>query len=313
MRIGWIDSTHGSLWDELREAGHECVDLTHLGRADLLASVEGVAGVVVRSRVPIDAEFLERAGNLRFVARVGAGMENIDVGAAEARGVRCLNAPEGNRDAVGEHGLGMLLALLNHLPRADREVRAGQWRREENRGVEVMGKTVGLVGYGNTGRALARRLVGFGCRVLAYDKYLLGFSDFFVRECGLAELQATADIVSFHVPESPETVGMFDMAFIEAMGRPFYLLNTSRGRVVRTEDLLAGIASGKVLGAALDVLEMEGRSFERLEGASQEVFDRLRSCEKVLLSPHVAGWTVESELKLAKTIAEKIKYWFPKP
>ena len=272
----------------------------------LVRAAQGCEGLVVRSKVNIDRAFIDRVPSLRCIGRVGAGMETIDVEYAEAHGVRCLNSPEGNRDAVGEHAVGLLLALLNNIARADAEVRKGLWQREANRGYELGPQTVGIIGYGNMGQAFAKRLSGFGCRVIVYDKYkdFSGLKDIKVLR-SLSELQAEADVVSFHVPLTDETHHYLDTTFIDAMAKPFYLINTSRGAVVDTEALVAGLESGKVRGAALDVLEYENMQADGL-GDVPECVHYLQRSPRTVLTPHVAGWTVESKYKLAAVLADKM-------
>lgn len=264
-------------------------------------------GLVIRSRVPIDKNMIDLGLRLRFIARVGAGMENIDHLYAQSKGIICLNAPEGNRDAVGEHALGMLLALMNHMLKSDREVRGALWRRESNRGHEIMGKTVGIIGYGNTGGAFARRLQGFSARVIAYDKYKAGYGNGLVQECGMEEIYREADIVSLHIPLTEETDYLVNKKFLERFQKPIYLINTSRGRNVCTADLVQALQSGKVLGAALDVLEYERSSLEALESSEIPLaLSYLYQSDQVILTPHVAGWTHESLYKLARVLLEKI-------
>lgn len=235
-------------------------------------------------------------------------MENIDTATAKKQGIQCLNAPEGNRSAVGEQAVGMLLMLFNNLKKGDGEVRRGLWLREENRGLEIEGKTIGIIGYGNTGGAFAKRLSGFGARVLAYDKYKTAFSDSYVTEVSLEELFTETDILSLHVPLTDETRFMIDGGFLQKFLKNIWLINTSRGKVVKTEDLVDALKSGKVLGACLDVLEFEGLSFENLEADKlPKAFSELVKMQNVILSPHVAGWTYESNLKLAATIVRKVK------
>ena len=272
----------------------------------LVRAAQGCEGLVVRSKVNIDRAFIDRVPSLRCIGRVGAGMETIDVEYAEAHGIRCLNSPEGNRDAVGEHAVGLLLALLNNIARADAEVRKGLWQREANRGYELGPQTVGIIGYGNMGQAFAKRLSGFGCRVIVYDKYkdFSGLKDIKVLR-SLSELQAEADVVSFHVPLTDETHHYLDTTFIDAMAKPFYLINTSRGAVVDTVALVAGLESGKVRGAALDVLEYENMQADGL-GDVPECVHFLQRSPRTVLTPHVAGWTVESKYKLAAVLADKM-------
>ena len=300
------DQTHPILPARLREAGFSVSVEPHHDYRSLLAAVQGYTALVVRSKVVIDRAFIDASPSLRCIGRVGAGMETIDVDYAEHHGIRCLNSPEGNRDAVGEHTVGLLLALLNHIARADAEVRQGLWQREANRGHELGALTVGIIGFGNMGRAFAQRLSGFGCRLLAYDKYLpAGFAPDYVHEAPLDELQREADVVSFHVPLTDETRHYLDRRFIQQMARPFYAVNTSRGAVVDTAALADALDGGQVLGAALDVLEYEDMTKDGLS-ARPEPVERLMHSPRTVLTPHVAGWTVESKYKLAAVLADKI-------
>jgi D-3-phosphoglycerate dehydrogenase len=234
-------------------------------------------------------------------------MENIDVTYAESKGIKCLHAPEGNRDAVAEHAVGMLLALFNNIPRADKEVREGKWIREGNRGIELMGKTVGIIGYGNMGSAFAERLKGFGVKVLVYDKYKKDFGNEFVRETSLEDIFDQADVLSLHTPLTPETTYLVDDAFLKKFRKNIYVINTARGKCLNTTDLVNNLDSGKVSGACLDVLEYEMVSFENLDvHALPEAFQRLIKSDKVILSSHIAGWTHESNEKIAEILAKKI-------
>ena len=304
MKILIADRTHDVLEKRLQEAGFEVSVEPDHDYQSLAQAAQGCVGLVVRSKVNIDKAFIDAVPSLRCIGRVGAGMETIDVDYAEAHGVRCLNSPEGNRDAVGEHTVGLLLALLDNIARADAEVRKGMWQREANRGRELGGLTVGIIGMGNMGQAFARRLTGFGCRVMYYDKYredeVKG-----IEQVTLERLQQEADVVSFHVPLTDETHHYLDATFIEAMAKPFYLLNTSRGAVVDTEALVAGLESGKVLGAGLDMLEYENMQADGL-GEVPESVQYLMECPHTVLTPHVAGWTVESKYKLAAVLADKM-------
>ncbi|MBQ8703513.1 MAG: hypothetical protein IJ524_03950 [Bacteroidales bacterium] len=308
-RILIADRTHPILEERLRQAGFDVrVEADH-DYHSLIHAAEGYDALVVRSKVIVDRAFIDACPSLRCIGRVGAGMETIDVAYAEEKGIRCLNSPEGNRDAVGEHTVGLLLALLNNIARADAEVRHGHWRREANRGHELQSLTVGIIGFGNMGRAFAQRLQGFGCRILYYDKYLEHLDNPELLEkaerVSLETLQARADVVSFHVPLTDETRHYLDTDFIKTMHNPFYLLNTSRGAVVDTEALADGLESGKVLGAALDVLEYENMQADSLADIP-EPLQRLMESPRTVLTPHVAGWTVESKYKLAAVLADKI-------
>jgi D-3-phosphoglycerate dehydrogenase len=259
----------------------------------------------------MDANLLDAAPNLKFIARSGAGMENIDLDYCAKRNIQLFNAPEGNRNAVGEHALGMLLALMNNLVTADAEVRSGKWDREGNRGIELDGKTVGIIGYGNNGEAFAKKLRGFDVQILAYDKYKSNFGNKFVQESTLEELYANADVISFHIPQNEETLFWANDLFFESIQKPFFLLNLSRGKIVETKALLKAIENGKVLGAGLDVLEFEKASFENFfDGNMPEAFQQLLASKKVILSPHVGGWTNESYFKLSAVLADKILNYF---
>jgi len=308
MLVLFIDTVHEHLAAHLERMDYQCVDGSSFSREEVLSAIDQYEGVVIRSRIKMDGELLDKAKNLRFIARAGAGMENIDVEHARMLGIQCFNAPEGNRDAVGEHAIGMLLTLFNRINLADQEVRKGLWRREENRGEELLGRTVGLIGYGNTGNAFAKRLAGFGVLAYAYDKYKKNFVDSLVIETNMESIYQEAEIVSLHVPLTDETRHLINDEFFEKLKSPIYLINTSRGPVVDTDALVRAIESGKVLGACLDVLEYEKFNFEQIE--NQELPDAMRyllNSPKVVLTPHVAGWTRESNMKIANVLAEKIQ------
>ncbi len=308
MRILITDKTHPVLIEKLEAAGHHCCVVTDCTYESLLEDANDYDALVVRSKIIIDRNFIDHNRHLRCIGRVGAGMETIDVDYAESVGIRCLNSPEGNRDAVGEHAVGLLLALVDKIAAADTEVRQGKWRREANRGLEVKGHTVGIIGFGNMGGAFAQRLQGFDCKIVAYDKYkLAGYAPSYVEEVSLAELQQRADILSLHVPLTDETHYMVDEMFIERMHKPFYLINTSRGAVVKTAALAKAIEQGKALGAALDVIEYEDMTKDGIDIQSQPAdFRYLLESPRTVLTPHVAGWTVESKYKLAAVLADKI-------
>lgn len=307
MKIVFIDSVHPVLSERLTMAGHVCEDASELEGEALLAQLHAAEGLVIRGRVMLDAKSLARAPELRFIARAGAGMENIDQEECARRGVRLYNSPEGNRDAVGEHAIGMLLAMMNHLPRADREVRGGKWRRKENTGHELNGSTVGIIGFGRMGSAFAEKLQGFGVKVLAYDKYLKEYAPDYVQETTLDDLLAHSDVISLHLPLTEETARFADAAFFARCKRPIWFINTARGPLVGTEALLDALDNGRVRGACLDTLEFEERSLLSLRSdAPQPVLQRLFKNERVLLSPHIAGITHESYFKLANVLADKI-------
>lgn len=304
-----LDSNHPVLKKGLTDAGFEVEEDFRSPPGEVAKSLSEYQGIVVRSRFPISREFLSH-GSLNFIGRVGAGLENIDLKACNELGIEVFNAPEGNRDAVGEQAIGMLLSLFNNLKKADIEVRTGVWKREENRGYEIQGKTIGIIGYGNMGSAFAKKLSGFDARVIAYDKYKQGFCSKVVEEVSLSRLQEESDVISLHIPQTEETVHMVNENFIDACARPFYLINTARGSAVKTTSLVDGIKKGKIKGACLDVLEYEKSSFENLfSGQLPEAFDYLTKSENVVLSPHIAGWTHESNQKLAQVIVDKIVKW----
>lgn len=303
-----LDTVHPSLSRLLEEQGWIVEPAYDLSADDLAKRFPGVKGLVIRSRFSLKREVLERAYGLDFIARVGAGMENIDLEAATGLGIRCLHAPEGNRDAVAEHAIGMLLALLNHLPRADQEVRQGIWKREANRGTELHGKTVGVIGYGNMGSAFAQRLAGFGVRVLVHDPEVnpeFPAHDYRIG-CTLKRIQDEAHVVSLHINYTHENHHYVNRDWLNAFKHPIYLINTARGKVLDTHALWESIQRRKVRGACLDVLEFESLSFEALEGSAAETLKRLMTEERVLLSPHIAGWSHESNEKMARVLAEKI-------
>ncbi|SDG41028.1 2-hydroxyacid dehydrogenase [Psychroflexus sediminis] len=308
MKILHLDSNHPLMIQELTKLGFDNTEDFTSPKAEVETYIHAFDGLIIRSRFTIDKAFLDKATNLKFIGRVGAGLENIDVDYAEQKGVKLYNAPEGNRNAVSEHALGMLLSLFNKLRTAHNEVVNGQWRREANRGYEIEGKTIGLIGYGNTGKAMARKLSGFDCEVLCYD-ILEKVGDENARQVGLKELKSRADVISLHTPQTPETLGMINQEFIDSVARPFWFINTARGKSVVTNDLVNGLKSGKIMGAGLDVLEYEKTSFEDLFSADHqlpEAFQYLMKADNVLLSPHVAGWTFESHIKLAQTLVDKI-------
>ncbi|MFA6950159.1 MAG: NAD(P)-dependent oxidoreductase [Lentimicrobiaceae bacterium] len=306
-KVLFIDTAHPYLSEELTRRGFTCFHYTGTDRNELLKQLHLYDGLIIRSKIKLDKEALDHTKHLRFIARVGAGMENIDLPYAESLGITCLNAPEGNRDAVGEHATGMLLALLNHLCRVNTEVRKGIWIREGNRGTEICGKTVAIIGYGNMGSAFAQRMRGFNARVIAYDKYKSGFGNDWVDEVQMDEVFKEADIVSLHLPLTDETNQLVDAAYLAKFRKPIFIVNTARGQCINTRALVEALESGRVSGAALDVLEFEKLSFENLDAANlPEAFKQLISSDKVLLSPHIAGWTNESNYKMAKVLVDKI-------
>ncbi|WP_369048521.1 2-hydroxyacid dehydrogenase [Tenacibaculum sp. UWU-22] len=311
MKILHLDSNHPLLINQLNDLGFINDEDSTSTKEEVEAKIHLYDGVIIRSRFTIDSSFLDKAIRLKFIGRVGAGLENIDCEYAKKKGIELIAAPEGNRNAVGEHTLAMLLSLFNKLNKADQEVRNGMWLREENRGIELDGKTVGLIGYGNMGKSFAKKLRGFDVTVLCYDiKPDVGNEN--CRQVSLKELQDKADVLSLHTPETPQTINMVDTDFINKFSKPFWLINTARGKSVVTSDLVKAMQKGKILGAGLDVLEYEKKSFENLflNNKMPEAFQYLVKAENVILSPHVAGWTVESKQKLAQTIVDKVKAKF---
>jgi D-3-phosphoglycerate dehydrogenase len=306
VKILHIDSNHPLLWEQLENAGFTNeADFTST-KEEVENKIENYHGIVIRSRFKIDKTFLDKAKNLQFIARVGAGLESIDCEYAESKNIKLIAAPEGNCNAVGEHALGMILSLFNKLNIADKEVKSGQWNRESNRGTELDGKTVGIIGYGNMGKSFAKKLRGFDVEVLCYD-ILPNVGDENAKQVSLEEIQQKSDVLSLHIPWTPETDKMVNATIINHFAKPFWLINTARGKSVVTADLVAALQSGKILGAGLDVLEYEKLSFETLfEGEKPEAFDYLLHANNVLLTPHIAGWTIESKEKLAQVIVDKI-------
>lgn len=309
MKVLHVDENHPLLLEQLRDYGFENHTDYNASKAEIEAKIADYDGLIIRSRFTLDNTFFDAATNLKFIGRLGAGLENINTVYADKKGVKLYNAPEGNRNAVGEHTLGMLLSLFNKLNKADREVRQGMWKREDNRGLEIEGKTIGIIGYGNMGKSFACTLRGFDCTVLCYDlKAHVGNDD--ATQVSLDEFQEQCDVVSLHTPLNPTSKEMINTVFIEGFKKPFWFLSTARGKCTVTADLVKGMKAGKVSGVGLDVLEYEKKSFENLfEGANKlpEAFDYLVHSDRVLLSPHVGGWTVESKRKLAQTIVDKIK------
>jgi D-3-phosphoglycerate dehydrogenase len=298
-----VDDIHPVFMEEAETMGYHC-DYQPLIRPDETLQIIGnYTGLVMRSKFKLNRQYLDAGKNLRFVCRAGAGMDNIDESYAAEKGIILINAPEGNADAVGEHAVGLLLALMNNFNIADEQIRAGSWQREANRGYELKGKTVGIVGYGFMGHSFARKLSGFEVNVIAYDKYKTGFSDQYAREVSMEEIVKHSDVLSLHIPLTGETNGMVDEEYLFHFKKPIFLINTARGKVVQTKAVLNAIKQGKILGAGLDVLETE--KFPALAG--QEWFDELRQSGKVILTPHVAGWTFDSYRKISEVMAEKLR------
>ena len=310
MKILHLDSNHPLLIEQLTDLGHTNHEDYNSSKKAVEAKIHLYDGLIIRSRFRIDAGFLDKATQLKFIGRVGAGLENIDTDYAYAMGVHLISAPEGNQNAVGEHALGMLLSLFNKLTISDREVRNGIWQRESNRGNELDGKTIGIIGYGHMGKAFSKKLQGFDVDVLCYD-IKANVGDENSRQVPLEVLQEKAHILSLHVPQTAATINMVNTDFISSFKHPFWLLNTARGNCVVTSDLVKALESKKIRGAALDVMEYEKSSFETIFSSKiPKAFSSLLKADNVIFSPHIAGWTIESHRKLAQTIVDKIKFQF---
>jgi D-3-phosphoglycerate dehydrogenase len=306
-KILFVDEVHPILAERLTSIGFTCEYDYQSTKDEIEYKINEYFGLVIRSRFPVDKKLLQKATGLKFIARSGSGLENIDLETAKSLNIKIFNSPEGNATAVAEHALGMLLTLFNKICIGNFEVKNKQWNREKNRGIELEGKTIGIIGYGVMGSAFAKRLQGFNCSIIAHDKYKSNFGNTLVSEVNLNEIFNRADIVSLHLPQTEETFHYVDDLFIEKMKKPFYLINTARGKNVSTKALVKGLKSGKISGACLDVLEYEKSSFENLE--TDENFNYLCNAGNVLLTPHVAGWTVESYFKLSDILADKIENW----
>lgn len=297
-----VDDLHPVFKDKAEALGYQVDDKPDITRAETLAAVKYYDGIAVRTKFRIDKELFDAAPQLKFVARAGAGLDNIDIDIANEKGIALLAANEGNMDAVGEHAVGLLLSLMNNFRKADLEIRSGVWDREGNRGYELKGKTVGIIGYGFMGQSFARKLSGFGVNVIAYDKYKTGFSDEFAKEVSMEEIVKHSDVLSLHIPLTAETKQMVNDEYFFHFKKPIFFINTARGEIVNTQAVLNNIANGKILGAGLDVLETE--KFPTL--AQQQWFDALKTNEKVILTPHIAGWTFDSYRKISEVLAEKL-------
>jgi D-3-phosphoglycerate dehydrogenase len=302
IKILIVDDLHQVFFDKLNEAGLFYTYRPDIDRREALDIIEHYQVLVIRSKFKVDQEVLDQAKCLKYIARAGAGMDNIDEELALRQGICLLNAPEGNKDAVGEHLIGMLFSLMNNLLRADKQVRNREWLREENRGIELGGKTVALIGYGNNGRAMAKKLSGFDVKVIAYDKYKTGFSDAYAQEVSMEQIVKEADVLSLHIPLTRETRGLINKEYLFHFRKPIFFLNGARGEIVEIEAVLDAISSGKILGAGFDVLPIE--KFPGLDNTTW--FNKLIDKDRVILSPHVAGWTVESYFKIASILADKL-------
>jgi D-3-phosphoglycerate dehydrogenase / 2-oxoglutarate reductase len=310
MKILIIDRIYESLLTLFRNANWSFRYEPNWKRSDILREIAHYDGLVVRSKTPIDAELIATAKQLKFIARAGAGLDLIDIEAVGARNIQLFAANEGNRDAVAEHTVGLILGLMANIAKADRAVRQGVWDREANRGYELMGKTVALIGYGFNGRATAQRLSGFGCKVLAYDKYLTNYSDQYTTESSMNQIFGEADILSLHIPLTDDTKLMVKTDFISQFKKPFYFINVSRGEIVSLSAIVQGLENGKIKGAGLDVLENE--KLNQLSDNQQIDFDYLCSSNRTILTPHIAGWTFESYVKINEVLFRQIKNYIEK-
>jgi len=299
-----VNDLHLDFIEDMEETGFKVDYRPDITKSEIYEIIPNYHGLVIRSKMYIDADFLSKADKLEFIGRAGAGIDNIDEKAVSGTNIKIFNAPEGNRDAVGEHAIGMILSLFNNLNKGHREVTAGIWDREGNRGLELGGMTVGILGYGNTGRALAKKLQGFGCRILAFDKYRSDIEESYVELVSLEEFYKESNVVSIHIPLTSETTGCINAEFFEAFGNEIFIINTSRGKVLALNDLLYCLDKGKVQGACLDVLENE--KLDALSETEKRTLDKLNGTGKVLFSPHVAGWTFESYRKISEVLSKKI-------
>jgi D-3-phosphoglycerate dehydrogenase len=305
MKILFIDKVHHKLQELLEATGHQCQLAYHQNREEIIKIIPKFEGIVIRSRFKIDKEFLSHCSNLKFIARAGSGMENIDSKQAKLQNIQLFNAPEGNRQAVAEHCLAMLLNLFNHISRSDSQVRKGIWNREQNRGIELSGKTIAIIGFGNNGSAFAKVLSAFNCKVISYDKYLKNIASPFATQVEMSEIYKHADVVSLHVPLTEQTNYLVDKNFIDSFQKPIYLINSARGKCVNTNDVVNAIDSKKILGVCLDVHEYEKVSFESIEHIPSD-FKKILDSDKAIFSPHIAGWTHESNQKIAEVLFQKI-------
>jgi D-3-phosphoglycerate dehydrogenase len=297
------DDIHPIFIERAEALGYTCDYQPSIKLAGAMEIIADYTGLVIRSKFNVDRAVMDAAANLRFICRAGAGMDNIDEAYAAEKNIKLMNASEGNMDAVGEHAIGLLLSLMNNFRNSDLEIRAGQWHREENRGYELKGKTVGIIGYGFMGSSFARKLSGFGVNVIAYDKYKTGFSDQYAREVSMEEIVKHSDVLSLHIPLTTETNGLVNDEYLFHFKKPIFFINTSRGKTAKVSAILNAIKQGKILGAGLDVLEVE--KFPAL--SEQEWFGELKTSGKVLLTPHIAGWTFDSYRKISEVMADKLR------
>jgi len=305
MKVLIVDEMHESILSLLEKEGIQAKYEPKISREEIIRTLGDYDGLIIRSKTEVNEDLIKNAGTLRFVARAGAGIDKIDLTALEKRNITLINSPEGNRDALGEHTVGMLLSLLNNIYRAHRSIKKGHWLREPHRGTEIKGKTVGIIGFGNMGSAFAQRLMGFECTILAFDKYKTGFATDYVRESTLEEIKSKANILSLHVPLTGETRSMVNKSFITDFEKPLYLINSARGEIVCHKDVLELLDNGKILGACLDVFENE--NIDKLTDEQQLVYETLYSKPNVIMTPHIAGWSFESNIRINEVLVGKIK------
>lgn len=301
-----ISEIHEFAIDNLKEAGFEIEYLPSVSEEEIKNKTGDFVGLITRSK-RVNKDIIDISDELRFIARIGSGMENIDVSYAKRKGIECISSSEGNRDSLGEYVVGVILSLLHHIKKSDKELSQGLWRRKENIGTELESKTVGIIGYGMMGSAVAERLRSFGVSIIAYDKYKKNFSNEFVKEVTLGGIFNQTDILTIHLPQNEETLYAIDDKFIKNFKKKIYIINTSRGKIVDIRDIVSNLKSRKIIGAALDVLEYESSTYETLENVDEEILGYLMQSDNVILTPHIAGQSLESSLKHAKTIVNKIK------
>ena len=306
MKIIHVDKNNPLLINNLEKQGHENIIAYKKTKSEILKIIHNYDGLIIRSRFTIDKPFLIKSKKLKFIARVGSGTENIDIGFAKSLKIKIISAPKGNSNAVGEHALGMLLSLLNNINIAEKSISNGKWRRKVFKGSELKSKVIGIIGFGNTGKSFAEKLKGFNSEIIYYDIKKIKSNDLF-KQVELSELTKRSNIVSLHIPQTKSTIKMINKSFIKKMKKQFWIINTSRGKIIETKDLVWGLKNKKILGAALDVLEYEASSFEKLFIKKNKELDYLINSDKVILTPHIAGLSEESEKKLAKIISNKIK------
>ena len=306
MKILFIDKVHSSLEENLTKHGYQCIDGTELNKNQILKIISDINGIIIRSRIKIDSFFLKKCKSLKFIGRYGSGLESIDVECAKNLNIRCINTPEGNANAVAEHSLGMILNLLNNINKSNSEIRRNIWNRKNNTGSELSNKVIGIIGYGNCGKAFAKILKGFGCTILAYDKYVSEYKEKWVKKVSLKDIYENANVLSLHIPLNEETHYFINEKIINNFKNPFYLINTSRGKCVNTSSIINGIKNKKIIGACLDVFEEEKESFNKLNKKESVNMTILKNLKNVVLTPHIAGLTIESYKKNSQIMFKKI-------